>query len=224
LGRDARYVEELDLRRQVRISYQRRQEYPQGGSVKRKLRWLRTDEREDAVRSLEWSAEIAKTVCTKPHNWKWLLISLHNAVQGYMVVALEKGNGLLTLRPKVAEKWLAAFDGDGPYPVEKLDDFLPLYEKIKNPVHFREPFCPSAEQNRRIERLHELRCQFMHFTPRGWGLELAGLPDIVAAATHVASWTAFDADAAWYKASHGSRTAVATRRLIRRTKQKADAS
>ena len=65
--------------------------------MKRDFHWLRTNEREDAVRSLEWCAETAKTVRADPHGWKWLLISLHNAVQGYMVVALEKGD-LITIR------------------------------------------------------------------------------------------------------------------------------
>lgn len=187
--------------------------------MKRNFHWLRTNEREDAVRSLEWCAEIAKTVRADPHSWKWLLLSLHNAVQGYMVVALEKGNGLLALRPRVAEKWLAAFRGDGPYPVEKLDDFLPLYKKIKTAACFRQPFPATALHDQHLGKLHELRCQFIHFTPCGWSIELAGLPNIVSAATDIADWCVNDSDTLWYKASHGRRTAVAIRRLVQRTKR-----
>jgi hypothetical protein len=73
---------------------------------KRPHRWLRTDEREDAVRSLEWAASFANDVESDPHVWKWQLVALHNAVQGFMVLALAKGNGLLALRPHIAEKWL----------------------------------------------------------------------------------------------------------------------
>jgi hypothetical protein len=132
-----------------------------------------------------------------------------------MVVALEKGNGIRALRPKVARRWLEAFEGKGPYPVEKLDDFLPLYEKVKNPKYFQTPFPASAEHNKRISQLNELRGQFVHFTPRGWSLELAGLPDVVSAAADLASWAITGADALWYKPSHVNRTRVAVRRLKR---------
>ena len=150
-----------------------------------------------------------------PHNWKWLLLSLHNAVQGYMVVALEKGNGLLALRPKVARRWLEAFEGNGPYPVEKLDDFMPLYEKVKNLKYFQTPFPASAEHDKRITQLNALRGQFVHFTPRGWSLELTGLPDVISAAVDLASWAISDAGALWHKPSHINRTKVAVRRVKR---------
>ena len=187
--------------------------------VKRRRKWLRTDEREDAVRSLEWSAQVARSLKESPQNWKWLLISLHNTVQGYMVVALEKGNGLLALRPRIARKWIEAFEGRGPYPVEKLDDFMPLYEKVKDPKHFSKPFPARAAHDKRIERLHALRGQFMHFTPCGWSVELAGLPDMVAAGSEIATWCISDADAAWYKASHIKRTKAAVRVLVRASRE-----
>ena len=185
--------------------------------LKRRRKWLRTDEREDAVRALEWTAQVARSVGRDPHNWKWLLISLHNAVQGYIVVALEKGNGLLALRPKVARRWLAAFEGSGPYPVEKekLDDFLPLYAKVKDRKHFQTPFPATANHDKRINQLNELRGQFVHFTPCGWSLELAGLPDIVSASVDVALWALDDAGMIWYKQSHVSRTRAAARQLKR---------
>lgn len=165
------------------------------------------------MRALEWSAQMAVSVGRAPYHWKWLLLALHNAVQGYMVVALEKGNGLLALRPKVARRWLEAFEGKGPYPVEKLDDFMPLYEKVKNPKYFETPFPASTEHDNRITQLNTLRGQFVHFTPRGWQLELAGLPDVLSAAVDLPSWAITDADALWHKPSHVNRTKAAVRRL-----------
>ena len=81
----------------------------------RQPRYLRTDEREEAVRSLEWAEQQANAISEDPYQWKWVLIALHNAVQGFMVLALWNGNGLLTLRDKVAVKWLDAYNNGGPY-------------------------------------------------------------------------------------------------------------
>src|SRR6478752_487934 len=98
----------------------------------RQTRYLRTDEHEEAVRSLEWAEAQARSLGEDSYQWKWVLISLHNAVQGFMVLALWQGNGLLALRDKIAGKWLKAYRDGGDYPAEKLDEFLNLYQKVKD--------------------------------------------------------------------------------------------
>lgn len=57
----------------------------------RQTRYLRTDEHEEAVRSLEWAEAQARSLGEDSYQWKWVLISLHNAVQGFMVLALWQG-------------------------------------------------------------------------------------------------------------------------------------
>jgi hypothetical protein len=96
------------------------------GALMRKTRYLRIDEHEDAVRSLEWAEIQARLLASDCYHWKWVLISLHSAMQGFMVLALWKGNGLLTLRDDIAKEWLVAHEKDKPYPDEKLDSFLNL--------------------------------------------------------------------------------------------------
>src|SRR5579863_64962 len=183
----------------------------------RRRRWFHTDEREDAVRSLEWTLGLVRRVAANESIWKWLILSLHNAAQGYMVVALEKGNGLLALRPKIARSWLRAFQGNGPYPVEKLDDFLPLFEKVKLPKHFATPFPSTPAHDKSIQRLNELRGYFTHFTPKGWSLELAGLPIIVRDTADLIEWAAFQSGATWHKLSHPKRTRRALAAIRRLT-------
>lgn len=145
-------------------------------------RWLRTNEHEEAVRSLEWTEVQSRSVLDDPYQWKWILISLHNAAQGFMVLALWNGNGLLALRDKIAAKWLDAYRNGGPYPVEKLDEFLNLYKKVKDPNNFHVvgagPFVPGQTHDKSFERLNAFRNEFIHFTPKGWSLELAGVPRI----------------------------------------------
>ena len=147
-----------------------------------KSRYLRTDEHEEAVRSLEWAEQQARAVRDDPYQWKWVLISLHNAVQGFMVLSLWNGNGLLALRDEVAKKWLAARENKKPYPADKLDNFLNLYGKVKNIDNFQTigatSFVPGETHDKSLARLNAFRNEFIHFTPKGWSLELAGLPDI----------------------------------------------
>jgi len=66
-------------------------------------------------------------------------VSLHNALQGFMCLALQGSDGLRVLKDDVARAWLAAQD-----------------------------------------QLNNLRNEFIHFVPKGWSVELAGLPQICA--------------------------------------------
>ena len=144
--------------------------------------WLRTDETEEAVSALEMLAETAPFLLTDSYRWKWAIIATHNALQGFMVLALRQGNGLLALKDEIAAQWLKAYREDGNYPVEKLDNFLNLYKKVKSDrmlcyVHSRK-FIAAPDHNRSVRKLNELRNEFIHFVPKGWSLELTGLPEI----------------------------------------------
>lgn len=183
-------------------------------------RYLRTDEREEAVRSLEWAEIQARALLDDPYQWKWVLISLHNAVQGFMVLALWDGNGLLALRDKVAAKWLEAYRNGGPYPAEKLDEFLNLYKKVKDENNFHVigagPFSPSATHDNSFECLNSFRNEFIHFTPKGWSLELAGLPRVCLDVLDLAEFFGWKSTAIlWYKQDHVKRAKRALKRLRR---------
>lgn len=144
--------------------------------------WLRTDEHEEAVSALESVAEWLHRVERQLGHWRWVVLALHNAVQGFMVLALRGSNGLRPLRDDLAEAWLKAYREGGQYPVEKLDSFLHLYKKIKSDrmlfyMHSRK-FTPTGSQGRSIKKLHSLRNDFIHFLPRSWAIEVSGLPEI----------------------------------------------
>ena len=144
-------------------------------------KWLITDIFVETVLALEVFAEELQRALTDPYRWKWVIFSLHSAVQGMMVLALQSSHGLHVLRPDDAARWLEAHERGGPYPDDlKLDDFLSLYKKIKSDkmlmyVHSRK-FKPSGTQGSSVKLLNHLRNKFVHFTPRVWALELEGLP------------------------------------------------
>ena len=182
--------------------------------------YLRTDEQEEAVRSLEFAEVQARTLSTDAYAWKWVLIALHNAAQGFMVLALWNGNGLLAMRPKVAKKWLEAYRSGGPYPADKLDEFLNLYVKSKDPANFHTvgagPFVPIGSHDLSMSQLNEFRNTFTHFTPKGWSLELAGLPLICLDVLQVMNFLGLQTTAVlWYKPTRRSRAERALKRMTK---------
>lgn len=191
-------------------------------------RFLRTSEHEEAVRSLEWAELQARELTADPYLWKWVFVSLHNAAQGFMVLALWNGNGLLALDPRVAAKWLKAYEGGGPFPNEKLDRFLNLYDKVKDAANFNtigsHAFRARDDVDSSFQRLNEIRNDFTHFTPKGWSLELAGLPGICLNALLLIEHFGWKTTAIlWHVRSYPVRARRAVKRL-RRTLYSLDVS
>jgi hypothetical protein len=164
-----------------------------------KLRkWLETDESQEAVLALQLMSEQLSHLATTDnlHYWTWVIVGLHNALQGFMVLALRGTNNINVLNEECAEQWLAAYEsGDGKYPEQKLDKFLNLYKKIKsdrmqmyvNSLTFK----PSGTQDRSVKKLNSFRNDFIHFVPKGWSIELSGLPQIVDDCLNIISFLAF---------------------------------
>jgi hypothetical protein len=127
------------------------------------------------------SQELATT--EDPTLWKWVLISLHSAVQGIMVLSLRGGNGLAALKPKSEQEWLRAYRSGKKPPEERLDDFPGLYRKVKGQrmlqyVHSK-AFTPSSTHDVSMSRLNRLRNHFIHFLPGSWTLQLSGVPPVL---------------------------------------------
>jgi hypothetical protein len=181
---------------------------------------LRTNEHEEAVRSLEFAESQARSIASDGYHWKWVLISLHNAAQGFMVLALWNGNGLLAMPPKLAEQWLAAHEAGTPYPKDKLDRFLNLYAKVKDDANFHYrgsvAFRPGSSHDASFKYLNDFRNEFIHFTPKGWSLLLPGLPavalDVLSLIEHL-GWRS--SSILWHERSLQVRAKCALRRLRR---------
>ena len=184
------------------------------------IRYLKTDEREEAVRSLEWAEAQSRLIAGDPYMWKWVLIALHNAAQGFLVLALWNGNGLLTLNEKAAKKWLDAHSKGDSYPTDKLDRFLNLYAKAKDPDNFHfmgaGPFVPAATHDSSFESLNQFRNEFIHFTPKGWSLSLLCLPRVSLDALDLIEFFGWGSTAIlWHKRAHVVRAKRALKRLRR---------
>lgn len=151
--------------------------------------WLITDETEEAISALEMLAEIIPSINFDNYRWKWAIIAIHNALQGFMVLALRERNRLIVLTKKSAKKWITVDehnrtdpDNKLKYPEEKLDNFLNLYDKIKSDsmlfYFYSKKFKSNNEHDESVKMINNLRNEFIHFVPKGWSLELTGAPKV----------------------------------------------
>jgi len=160
--------------------------------------WLRTDESQESMVSLEMVCEQLSRVRDDPHSWKWVIVALHNALQGYMVMALQGSNYLNIFNKDGSKKWLAYYSQKtGDYPELYVDSFLNLYKKIKNSglmsryVHSR-PFKPTGTQTESVMILKELRNDFIHYFPGSLSLEVSGFPKMVQDCIDIIAFLAFE--------------------------------
>lgn len=136
--------------------------------------YIRTDEYTEAISSLNFFVEMLPSTNEDKYRWKWAIIALHNAVQGFMVLSLKGTDSLLILPEKKAIKWLNAYYNNQALPKENLDFFLELYKKIQKHRGFQS----SLHCNQSLQRLNSFRNHFIHFLPQHWSLEISGIPKI----------------------------------------------
>lgn len=141
------------------------------------MSYVRFDEIENVLASLDLLATLAPLVKKRRSGsyWKWIIVGAHDALQGALVCAIADTTGTNVLSKKSAKKmldWLE--DTSREYPGEYMADFTTLLKRAGVTL-------PSQDAND-IRKLHGLRNEFSHFTPKGWSIELAGLPRIINAA------------------------------------------
>jgi hypothetical protein len=147
--------------------------------------WMSTDELRDAVFSLRIVSEFLDKVASEALYWKWIFITLHNALQSLMVAILRyplPGGVASKRRTKkiVLQKMTDYFDiskreqiinDPEPLKMAELADFMELYENLKSHrvdgVTLGEPFEPDAKIEESIRALHDWRNTFTHFIPGG---------------------------------------------------------
>jgi hypothetical protein len=169
---------------------------------------LSTDAVTEAVRALEKAAELLPTVERDPYQWKWVLIALHNAVQGFMVLALEGSWHVRALTRKDAKRLVQAHDAEVAKPEHertfdwmfqevKLDYFMELYGKVQDEKEMpmsmvTKVLVPQGTQTSSMEKLNRLRNQFIHFVPVRLTEYVGDWPEMVADGAAVVSFLAFE--------------------------------
>lgn len=164
--------------------------------------YLTANEFNETLKSLEVVADFLPKVISDNYHWRWIVISLHNAVQGLMVCALKGGGGLNVLKDDVKDQWLQAYrNNSGDYPVEILDSYLNLYKKVKSEkmvIYCQSiKFVPQGQQGWSIKKLNRLRNKFIHFLPGGLLLEVSGLPNISIDCISLIDFLVFESGNIW---------------------------
>ena len=150
--------------------------------MQKAMKCLQLDEIENVLASVEMVATVSASVRKRRYcsQWKWVLVGTHDALQGAIVCAIADSTGTSVLSKKSAKEMLAWLEKPtDKYPQEFMADFKTLLEKTGKKLSDREA--------RDIRRLHSFRNEFVHFTPKGWSLEIAGLPRIVCLALTLTS-------------------------------------
>lgn len=158
--------------------------------------YLRTSHWTDAITSLEDTHDFTGRIALSPHYWKWVVIAVHSAVQGFMALALEQGNSLLVMDDNRGAKWLHAYEKGDSYPEDRMDRFHSLYEKVKSDQVCRyigsSKFVPGTTHDESMRKLNDCRNGFTHFFPKTWSIELAGLPPICLDCLDIAYFLGWD--------------------------------
>lgn len=162
--------------------------------------WLSTNESVETVSNFEMFAEQLNRVTDERHRWKWAIIALHSGLKGMMVLALKGSAGFNVLRESDKGRLKERHNNDkSEKPRQrdsKLVDFLELYRRTKGRRMLMytdsRKFVPNGTQGRSIKMLNRLRNDFIHFTPKVWGLDLGGLPEIASDCLEIAEFLAWE--------------------------------
>jgi len=112
------------------------------------------------ITSLEMLVHSLKTVKEKDTYWQWIYITLHSAVQAFMVLALSEKGSMPTYSEKSKKKRGKAKVENKDLPGFRLDCFMSLYDKTKGDSI---KFIPSGSQDWSISKLHDRRNDFVHY-------------------------------------------------------------
>lgn len=111
--------------------------------------------------SLSEASSCLSRIYDNKHVWKYAIISIHNALQCYLSIALRDSSGIDTWKKPHAKKWLKAYgdsvasQGLKELPNVQLDYFMELYDKL---------FIGKPDEQRYLVNwLNETRNEFIHF-------------------------------------------------------------
>jgi hypothetical protein len=121
-----------------------------------------------------------------PHWWKWAIIIAHNTLQGACTCFLTNTAGVGALKNDSTKEILNYLDPDTEtgetWPKEELAPLSQLLFRLPDEIRIDlngittpYPFDRSGD----IKRLQDFRDEFVHFTPKGWLIEIEGLPRII---------------------------------------------
>ncbi len=172
----------------------------------------RVNESTEVVADLELVSEHMAHDPADPIHAKWIILALHSALEGFMILALRGRNGLNLLTEASARERIAAYERkDGQFPEPKIDTFAHLFKKIQSDrmitYVLSAPFVPNGAQSKSVAALDRLHGACTRFLPKDAPVDLSPLSLIIADCCDVISFLAFDCgNVAWSNPEEESKT------------------
>jgi hypothetical protein len=91
--------------------------------------YISFDRQDDALIALELFCDSIEKAPRDLRCWKYAILAMHSALQGFICISISNGNSLLTLKKHHMKKWLEAYEKDEDYPETQLDYFMDLFDK-----------------------------------------------------------------------------------------------
>ena len=152
--------------------------------------WITTDQAEDVAASVRHALRSFAFTDDDEQAWKWVILSLHSAIQGACVCHL-----LTTAEPvgavteKNTSEWLTYFersrsDRQIMRPKTHLMNLPDLLKAARKPNSAGDRsnsvgVSLSDEELAWLKRIHDnIRNQFVHFAPKGWSIDVGGVSDL----------------------------------------------
>lgn len=139
---------------------------------------------------LEQAAHEAERAVQDPPRWFIAAPEMHRALNCALVAVLSGSEGVGAYSEKIRLQWVAHFQRpnwpDLPEPsndrVQSFTDLLARAQDPDDPWIRGRPIKLTTAQLSDLARLTKLRDNMEHVKPRGWSIEVSGLPRILAAA------------------------------------------
>lgn len=143
--------------------------------------YVQFDRTSDALSSLEELSSCLNRKNGSVSAWKYAIVSVHCALQGYMCIALHNGNSFLTWKTNQYKNWQIAYDSKVQLPDPQLDFFMELFDKL---------FPNSSPINRvLISWLNDTRNGLIHFNTDSYSIEKESIVRALREAIHAIKLT-----------------------------------
>lgn len=163
-----------------------------------KTHWLRLTEASNALDYLKRAQDFIRQVDDDDAAWKWVVTSLYGALYGFMICALRGTNSRNVVFPKTFGK------KPNQKTVEHLISFNEALRRCQqtNPKLMWLTRCAltvTPDQMKSIQKLQDdFRHQFEHYQPKGWSIEIHGMPDLCLDALAVLRFLLIDTNVIWH--------------------------
>jgi hypothetical protein len=155
---------------------------------------------DQAIEALRFLAELLPQAPGDPYRWKWVVVVMHDALHGFMGLALRGSHGAQLLIPEHEQQTYRRWAEErrlgrpiGPSENLQVDSFLNLYKKIQDPKRMRHyghsrAFTPTDSQTEAIEQLDWYWNELTFYSDTTLALTVSWFPTMILECLSIVEW------------------------------------